>query len=146
MFAATLAFPLLPTMNRTPPVIEGKVGDALADYASGKMSDERLDWHVWNWARWHRARGRRQGDHQGRASGGIGKSGSSDFDAMVAAEDTRSAYAVEAIVNDLPAPQSNALHHVQLEAVFRFTRADPRPHYDAALAAIRAGLVKRGIW
>lgn len=112
------------------------------------MTDDRLQWHLDNWASWHMARGQSLGGgYPTRASGGVRSIASQDFDTMVEAADIHCAEAVEAILDGCTVVQRCAVHHFHLGAVFRF----PRPGlgaeiaYRAAREAVRAGLVRRGI-
>lgn len=108
------------------------------------MSDDRLEWHLWNWEQWHyQQKGHYGRGYPKRAHGPMGASGSSDFDQMVAAADTRCALAVEAILNDLPPAQRCAVHAVHLAAVYHLRNL--QSSYDHATEAVRAGLTKRGI-
>lgn len=113
------------------------------------MTDERLDWHLWNWENWH-YRGQ-TGDlargFSNLASSGIGRKSSSDFDSMVASVDDRCALAVETILDECTPAQRSAVHHFHLAAVFRFPHIGygAKVAYDEARERIRAGLTKRGI-
>jgi hypothetical protein len=107
------------------------------------MTGERLDWMLWNWGRWmHRPTGRL--GFSPHASGGMGRSGSDDFDEMVDRADVRCAQAVDALVESLPQAQHAAVYHKHLAAVFR-TRGDLDKLYAEACETIRRGLVRRGI-
>lgn len=115
--------------------------NALAMAIPYGMNNDRLSWHLWNWARW-----------MDRGSYGLGypgrslctASGHSDFDEMVNRADARCARAVDAIVEDLPQPQKLAVHHKHLSAVFRI-RADLETAYELACDKISRELTKRGI-
>ncbi len=111
-----------------------------------RMSDERLAFHLVNWADWQRTRasdyGRR---YPSRASGRMGVSGASDFDSMVEVADAICARAVEAILDGLAPAERCAVHHRHLAAVFRFPRVELERAYTAACEAIRRGLRSRGI-
>jgi hypothetical protein len=110
------------------------------------MTDElegRCAWHLANWAQWMRQSALKL-SYPSRAPI-IGKSGSSDFDAMVATEDTRCAVAVDAIIDGLPVAERLAVHHVHLAAVWR-PGADLAGSYAAARDRVALGLTKRGIW
>jgi hypothetical protein len=115
-----------------------------------RMEDDRLGWHMHNWQRWMKLRSY-PGRLPGRASGGIGISGSRDFDAMCATEDGKCAFAVDAIVQELPSAQHAAVyifHDIAEEGAyaFRFPRNNKEELYVLALETVRAGLTRRGIW
>ena len=111
------------------------------------MTDERLLWHLENWAEWQR-----RGNHYGtgyasRASGGIGRSGNTDFEAMVATADARCALAVDTILDGLPPAERSSVHHYHLGAVFRFPHVGLGAEiaYERAKNTIRIRLLLRGI-
>jgi hypothetical protein len=103
---------------------------------------DRCDWHLANWATWMRVSGLALW-FPSRALA-IGKSGSSDFDAMVATADTRCAVAVDAIIDGLPLPERLAVYHIHLAAVWRLRFLDA--YYASAKDHVAEGLTKRGIW
>jgi hypothetical protein len=108
------------------------------------MTDDRIDWHLWNWERWmRRDRGRGAG-YPRQASGGIGRSHRSDFDTMVETADSRCARAVDAIVGGLTPACRGALYNKHGLAVFRGIRDEPG-HYDEARRVIGRKLTRKGI-
>lgn len=107
------------------------------------MTGERLDWMLWNWERWMHRSSHRLG-YKPTASGGMGRSGSDDFDEMVDRADSRCAQAVDALVEGLTPAQHAAVYHKHLAAAFR-VRGDLDALYRDACEAIRRGLVRRGI-
>ena len=64
------------------------------------VEQDRLDWHLRNWVSWHHRGGMRLW-YSSRASGGMGSSGSSDFEAMCANSDNSYAMAMDTIIDDL---------------------------------------------
>lgn len=109
------------------------------------MTPERVDWHLWNWEQWQRHEGT-FGDYESRASGGVGGTGSKDFDAMVATADARCALAVDVIIGGLPPIQRMAVHNVHLSTVFRFRDEGAQAAmYVLACKTIGRGLDIRGI-
>lgn len=111
------------------------------------MTEERLTWHLENWAAWQR---RRFGEfrrlwYPRKASGNF-QCDHSDFDDMVEQADTRCAKAVEAILSDLTVIQECAIHHQLLAAVYNFPRANFEQQYGFARELIRKGLTLRGIF
>lgn len=119
--------------------------DYTSDRAKHEMSDDRLRWHFENWAVWQRMDGIETG-YMRHASGGIGVSHGSDRIARLENEaDARCARAVEALLEGLPVAQRCAVHHFQLQAVFRF-RGDAVALYALAGECVRRGLTKRGIY
>lgn len=109
------------------------------------MSADRLAWHLDNWAAWMGGRAVRLW-YPSRASGRMGSSGSTDFDAMVATADARCAACVDALIDDLPQPQHLAIYHRHLASVWRFPRFDLEQCYRTARDSIAKGLTLRGIW
>lgn len=105
---------------------------------------DRLDWHLRNWVAWHKRGGLRLW-YSSRASGGMGQSGSSDFDAMCANSDNCYAMAMDTIIDDLPQREKFTIYNEWLCTVFRF-EGDPVALYDAAMQKIERGLAARGMW
>ena len=108
-------------------------------------SPERVEWHLWNWAKWMRSGANKQAaprESSGLTSGGA----SQNFDDMVEAVDRRVAATMNVIIDDLPPAQGAAIHHEYLRAVYGF----PRGNFDALLieakAGIGRGLAKKGVW
>jgi len=110
-----------------------------------EVEDERLLWHLRNWVAWHR-KGNSVGVwYSSRASGGIGKSGSTDFEAMCANSDNTLAMAVDALVDDLPQRERLAIYNEWLATVFRF-EGDAAALYESGVERLAKGLRARGIW
>ena len=81
------------------------------------MTEDRVDWHLANWARWMRD-GHVGTGYSSRASGGIGQSSNSDFESMCKNADNRCAFAVQAVIDGLSDAKRCALHHEYLHAVY----------------------------
>jgi hypothetical protein len=113
----------------------------------GGMTEQRLDWHLENWAEWHFRHNKVGYGAPSRAGSGLGRSHRTTFEDMVESADTRCAEAVEASVDDLTPIERFAVHHVHLAAVYRFPR-EARGHqeaYERARAKIKRGLGSRSI-
>lgn len=123
----------------------------------GGMTEQRLDWHLENWAEWQQ-RDRVGTGHNRRASGGMisGSHYGRPFDEMVQAADAKCAAAVEALLDGCSPAERCAVHHRYLAAVFRWRGIDPildpvkalalsEAPYQRARTIIRNGLLKRGI-
>lgn len=108
------------------------------------MTDDRVEWHLWNWSTRACSNTFNDGGYGSRASGGIGHSWSNDSDSMVAEVDTRCAYIVDVLIGELPEIERCAVRHVHLEAVYRFRDGHKEP-YRRAKMSIGRGLDKRGI-
>ncbi len=113
------------------------------------MTDDRITWHLDNWAYWMRDRGvAGSGSYPGKASGGMGRSFKSDFDSMCDAADRRCADAVGAILADECSPlERQVVTHKHLAAVFRFERLGytVEEAYRTARGKIGRGLERRGV-
>lgn len=96
-----------------------------------------------NWAQWMRSGGISLW-YPSRASGGMGRSGASDFDAMCANADARCAAAVDALIEALPQNEKLAVHNVHTATVFKL-RGSTRYLYGEAKIKIGKGLDARGI-
>ena len=108
-----------------------------------------MEWHLSNWAAWQRGAGNNLG-YPSRASGGMGKSGSSDFDALCASADTHCAHAVDTLIDDLPRLERYAVYNTWLATVFIYRGSDDvqtvADLYVDAKERIAKGLEAKGIW
>lgn len=109
----------------------------------GRMTGDRLSWHLWNWEQWMFRRGLRRLWYPSK-SAGPWKRSSLDFDEMVAAVDNRCARAVDVIISDLPRHQCLAIHHKHLASVYR-VRYDLDKAYEEGCVAVGKELARRGI-
>lgn len=123
--------------------IAAAVFDRKQPNAMREQSEDRVSWHLDNWAVWMRGKSTDL-DFPSRVAI-IGKSGYSDFDAMVASVDTRCAVALDAMIEDLPRPQHIAVYQVMLASVYRL-RDDPVVLFELAKETLRKGLTLKGIW
>lgn len=112
-----------------------------------KLADvQRLDFHLGNWGKWMRSgelvRGYKHGAAGCATSGHIG-----DFDDMVAGADRRTAAIMDTLIADLVPVQSCAVHHVWINAVYRFK--DEMAFDDAyskACENLLIGMDHKGLW
>lgn len=108
------------------------------------MTDDRIGWHLENWAEWM-DRGTAGGaGYSSRASGGMGRSHSRDFDSMVAESDNRCAIAVDAVLDSMNPAERGSIHHFHIAAVYGF-RDPVKLVYDRARAKLGRELDARGI-
>jgi len=118
--------------------------------AQETVTDEALEHYLVLWARWHRmsryAAFRRLW-YPGKASGGMGNSGSTTFEDMCEGVDDQTARIMNTLIDDLVTVQRCAIHYIYLEAhaVFRFPRSDLATEYANALASLRTGMERKGI-
>jgi hypothetical protein len=110
------------------------------------MTDERLRFHLENWTSWmHKRVGVfRKLWYPGKASGGMGNTGASDFDEIVGHADGRCARAVAASLDDLPQHQRLAIHNKHLATVYRL-RMDVDVAYAEGCQALKKSLLRKGI-
>ena len=120
-----------------PPRTKARVNDDI-----NRMSDARAVWHLDNWAAWMSGKGNRLG-YPSR-SPVIGRSHTTDFDAMCASADTRCAVAADAVIDDLPARERAAVYHIHLAAVWR-VRGDIEDAYADACMSVAIKLTAKGI-
>ena len=106
--------------------------------------EDRAEWHLWNWSVWHGRRTNSLG-YPSRGMGGLGCSGSSDFDSMCANADNRCALAVDTIVDDLPPRERAALYNRWIVSVFRFRDGEDMA-YKTAKSKLGKRLWAKGIW
>jgi len=107
------------------------------------MSDERLEWHLQNWARWYYAPAIRLG--YPRRTSGLISGASNDFDDLADAAANRLAVSCNAIIGDLVPAQFCALSCEYLHAVWRFPRDNKAKSLSLAKNRIKEGLERRGI-
>lgn len=114
---------------------------------SAGITEERFGWYVWVYEQWYFDEGIFVGSGSGRSrTASVARSTSStDFDAMYLSSCRRCAEAFDALLHDLPTPQRIAFQetHCDLPAV-AFYRESREVRYDAACAALRIGLRRRG--
>lgn len=65
------------------------------------MTEDRGEWHVWNWANHMHGKGSSHLEHRNSASSGIGQSHGTEFDTMVEDADKRCADATDACIDSL---------------------------------------------
>lgn len=108
--------------------------------------EQRLDFHIGNWARWMRSGEHVQGYKHG-AAGCVGGGYCGDFDDMVAAVDRRCAVIMDTLITDLPPAQSCAVHHLWINSVYRFRPTHPfQETYDRACQNLLVGMSNKGLW
>lgn len=105
---------------------------------------DRVEWHLWNWARYMRTGGYAGLSISGRASGGIGISHSADFDQLADLADRSSARACDAVIRDLKPLEQKAIRCAYLGEDWT------RPEHEGAVLvvakeSVRLGLNKRGV-
>lgn len=109
-----------------------------------EMTDERLEWHLQNWAHWMRDPELKL--YYPPRSKHMYSNASQDFDAMVAAVDERCAKAVDALLDGLPVGQQCAINNKYLGAVFRAQRFDLDGALILAKDVLKFGLIRRGFY
>lgn len=98
------------------------------------------------WARWMRSsQPYRDLWYPDGAAGCVGGGYSQTFEDMLEAAESRSAEALGAAIDGLPADQQCAVFHVHLHAVYRF-RASVEVIYEKARDSLRVVLPARGIY
>lgn len=108
--------------------------------------DQRLDFHLGNWARWMRSGEHVQGYKHG-AAGCVGGGYCGDFDDMVASSDRHTAAIVDVLIADLPPAQSCAVHSMWLNAVYRFKSEQAfDTAYLKACESLLIGMDRKGLW
>lgn len=109
------------------------------------MTPERVEWHLWNWANWMHGGLSSHLQDRHSASSGIGKSGSSDFDQMVGAEDARCAKATDRAIDDLPEYEKSAVYTRQLYQRWGHPLPALPIYYAQALEIVGRKLDRAGI-
>lgn len=109
------------------------------------MTDDRVDWHLWNWAIHMRRGTSNHLKHRNAASSGIGRSGSEDFDQMVDSADKRCAEATGTAIDDLPKNDRCAVYATHLEQPCDLPPVAVAIYYRAACIEIGRKLDRVGI-
>ena len=115
----------------------------VAEIPAKSDQDQRLDFHLGNWARWMRSGEHVQGYKHG-AAGCVGGGYSGDFDDMVLAADRRSAAIMDSLIQDLPPAQVCAIHTTWINSVWRFK--DYEATYQRACDNLLVGMNRKGLW
>lgn len=124
-------------------VLKKQVGSCAVQFGT----PDRIDFHLWNWARWMRS-GQEVDGFPGRAgvcsSGGTSKS----FDEMAESEDQRCAKVVNVILDNLPPAQRISIYMERgiMGRVFRFERLTYEKALEFGKAALGRELSRRGVW
>lgn len=97
----------------------------------------RLDWHLSNWRTWMHLGATKGLRAPGKSAGFVGGGYSTDFESMCEEADSRSAQAMDAMIESLSAVEQAAIHHRYLHAVYRF----PRGGFEQTLQQARERLI-----
>lgn len=77
----------------------------------------------------------------------MGVSGSTSFDDMCEGVDSETARAMNAVIDDLPMVKRALLHHLYLQAVYRFPRlVSLEDEYATTLTLLRGGMLRKGVF
>ena len=112
---------------------------------SGRMTDDRLEWHLLNWQLWMHSGHGVEGlprSSVGLSSGG----GQAAFDDLADASERRVAAACNAIIESLAPAPAAAIYNRYLHAVYRFPRDDQEAQFSRGRECVRVGLMAKGIW
>ena len=120
------------------------VGPSTSQRITRGLTLKRVEWHLWNWERWQN-RPEADGDYPSKASSGLGRSSTRDFDEMADAAEVRCAEAVDVVIEELPPALRAAVRHMHGIAVFRCGRLEMVEAYTEAKLRIGRGLALRGI-
>lgn len=120
-------------------------GRAMDRHAIDPVSliDQKIDWHLKNWAQW--MRGYQVGIGYDHASAVVSSTASQTFDDMVVAADRQNAKVADACISSLPPIYQGAIYNVYLASVFRF-RGDPNDVFVAAANAFWELAQKKGLY
>jgi hypothetical protein len=111
--------------------------------ATCALTDDRVDWHLWNWQRWQQ-HSRSPGQFSGRASGGIIGRSSVDSDEMLNELERNCATATEACLWDMSPRHRLSVHIVyEINTVYRLR--DLEAAYAEARGFLAMGLWRRGV-
>ena len=109
-----------------------------------EATDDRVEWHLWNWRRWMQTGEFAGLGHSGRASGGIGISHTADFDQLADQADRTVAKSVDAVIRGLKPLEQKALRcrylHEEWTSILQQAQI-----VIVAKESLRLGLNRRGI-
>lgn len=109
------------------------------------MTEDRVDWHLWNWAQYHRrSRARPQG-YPNASTGLHNYTSGLDFDAECDWIDKRCAIATDAAVDDLPALERMAVYAKHLEGLWGLPEPALGLYYRSAIGMLGKRLDRRGV-
>lgn len=111
---------------------------------SGRMTDDRLEWHLWNWSRWMRG-GKVTVGFQ-KETVGMFSGASAHFDDMADANERRLASICDVVVTGLPYSHYAAISNKHLYTVYKFPRNNEEKCLELGMEGLRSGLEVRGIW
>ena len=110
------------------------------------INEQRLGFHLGNWAAWMRSGEHVKGYKHG-AAGCVGGGYYGDFEDMVATADRHTAAIMDTLINDLPPAQSCAVHHTWINAVYRFkSEMAYDTAYGKACETLLDGMDRKGLW
>lgn len=107
------------------------------------MTNERLEWHLGNWATYMQHDNARLGAKISSLYGSGGSSGADAFEIMCEVADKRSAQIIDACIDALKKPQQTAIYHEWLGNSFFWPTHDM--HYEDAMHNILLFAEKRGL-
>lgn len=107
------------------------------------MQEDRVEWHLRNWAGWTRAYKPNLG--MPKRSVALSSTRSMDFDEMCEEADEYAAAATEAAIDSLPPAQAAAVNRRWLDAVYRFPRDNYIDVYRLALSKLAISLDAQGL-
>jgi hypothetical protein len=113
------------------------------------LTEDRVEWHLWNWARWYYASREKGTGYASRASGGFenyttsrsGKDWETEYDEIC----KRQADATDAIIDGLQPTYKAAIYAKHLEGAWALPEASLALYYRAAVPLIGRGLDRRGV-
>lgn len=105
---------------------------------------DRVDFHLFNWARWMRSGGTAILGIPGRACAGMGISHSADFDQLADQSDRVAAKAVDAVIRDLKPLEAKAIRCSYLGEDWT-AKEQEGAVLVIAKESVRMGLNRRGI-
>ena len=108
------------------------------------MTQDRLEWHLENWATWMKRSFNRLGyPSKSLCFSSGGSSGADEFEVMCEDSDTRSASIVDKVIDSISMPQRTAINHhwLQVKHHYPTQSLDLEEAYEAIIKI----LIKRGV-
>jgi hypothetical protein len=108
------------------------------------VTQDRLEWHLSNWATWMKQPTNRLGyPKQSLCFMSGGSSGSDEFEVMCEQSDVRSASILDKVIDSISIPQRTAINHHWLQVKNHYPTQEL--DLDEAYSAIIKILIKRGV-
>lgn len=109
------------------------------------MTEDRVEWHLWNWSRWMYGGKTMHLRERSRASCGVGNGTVGDFDDMVELADRSCAEVTDACIDGLPEAERSCVYAKHLQGPWDFPESALGVIYRQAMDRLGPMLARRGL-